>query len=226
MSERGFDKDISSGGGSFFKLADGDSADILVMDQPLICKVHTIPDSNREYGRDVICGMDDRFACPICENADRLYDSDALRQSKKCFISLYVTTIYRGGGREEVINEHQVASGGTRLYDGFKALHGVMIRHKKNIIGIPLIIQRAGQKQNTQYSVQSHPDADLKIIPKGEAVDVEKLANTMMEKAWEELDYTPTGVHAPAENGAALVGAGVKSSNPTKDPDHDPFAEE
>lgn len=189
----------SGGSNDFFDLKDGDKAVIVLLDEPFVLDIHTLPDDTKQFGKMFPCGAKDRNACPVCEDDGTTYGPDEKKVKGKCYYSVFVQSVVRKNGQKETLNEAKVMSGGARLHDGFMACYNVQADFGGAMIGQPLIITRNGGDASTTYNVQPHPDQKLKIDTGDKVPDVEKIAMQWIDKEWMTMGYDALASAAAAD---------------------------
>lgn len=192
---RGFVGENTSDGGNsdFLKLEDGDSALIVLAEEPFIIPVHKIEDGS-QYGKQFHCGQQEINACPVCENVGDQYKPEDRRRSSKGFYPVFVQSITRKGKSEpETVEKMMVMAGGWTVIKAFKAAHESQQEDGETLVNVPARLSREGESRSTTYSLQVKPNA--KVTPSGTAIDVEELALKFIRK-----DQTDAGYDAIAQN--------------------------
>lgn len=217
----GFDQKIGSGLGDFVDLKDGDEMSFVLTGEPFVLRTHSLPDQKLQFGRSFPCGMDDKYACPICEDTTGTYDEETRKTKGNCYYPVFVHELTKKGEVTQRIGQHKTLRGGVSLHKALVEFYKAQKKFNVDVFNRPLYISRTGSGgQDTTFTTQVHPDPNIKIEPTGKPVDVEAQALNWIENSWKEFNYRPSGVHQP--NG------GLPPMNPpgnTATPDHDPFKE-
>lgn len=205
----------SNGGGGtdFFDLKkDGDSAIVVVMNPPFILDIHKLNDPTKQWGKMFPCGIKDRNACPVCEDTTGRYDDKERRTSIKCYYPAFVHVFTPKGGTPQKVDEMRVVGGGPAVHNGFMACYQTLSTYGGDIIGKPLIMTRTGEGAQTSFNIQAHPNPEFKVEVTGAAPDVEKLADSWLEKEWKAMEYDALASN-PAQS-TSKPGGGAEEPDP------------